>query len=585
MTSVIEEIRSGLHIRNDELCTILFQQQKNGNFCDVNLCIGTDKWMFNAHKAILAAKSPYFEVMFTSSFVEKSQETITIDPESEIIQSKESIECALEFVYTNTFTNPTFELMMDVCKIAELWMMEDLKKICEYFLAVSLTFENCETLLDFSKRNDCKILYNSSLRFILANLDEIAIKAQGVFDPGSSLFQVLKSLDIILPNEGETDATCKHNEETKTMIVFRKAKLDQYIFTGSLAKLTFPLENSHSCPIGLLYKISNQGLEICDFVIRLPSFIDLKMFGSKHCHEIVGSKIVSFAALGSDIYFGISNNNRFCGMLKYIVPFQAWDILPFIPGMIEARMTKTRTEYVTFFLKNTKEGPKLKVMNIQKNLFAFHENLLIIRSFEDGALVVENEIPKVNIPNGSLFYTSSPNVVQVGDELFFVFKYEILVLDSENLFHCITPRDSDVFDPGREDYRFYCVPVEELEELLILVHVKYNPEDSAERCYWKSESCKYRLNVFKYHTRKGFVAIPQPITAEYSYRTLQALYHDDTVYVAGFLTSGDTFVQSYNVMLNYWKEESNVDIVRNTEEYSYTNPVTLTGMRDDIFIQ
>ena len=61
MTSVIEEIRSGLHIRNDELCTKLFQQQKNGNFCDVNLCIGTDNWMFNAHKAILAAKSPYFE--------------------------------------------------------------------------------------------------------------------------------------------------------------------------------------------------------------------------------------------------------------------------------------------------------------------------------------------------------------------------------------------------------------------------------------------------------------------------------------------------------------------------------------------
>ena len=93
------------------------------------------------------------------------------------------------------------------------------------------------------------------------------------------------------------------------------------------------------------------------------------------------------------------------------------------------------------------------------------------------------------------------------------------------------------------------------------------------------------MNVFKYHTRKGFVSIPQPITAEYSYRTLHALYHDDTVYVAGFLTSGDTFVQSYNVMLNYWKEERNVDIVRSTEEYSYTNPVSLTGVRDDIFIQ
>ena len=248
-------------------------------------------------------------------------------------------------------------------------------------------------------------------------------------------------------------------------------------------------------------------------------------------------------------------------------------------------MTKTRTEYVTFFVKSTKEGMKLKVMNIQKNQFAFHENLLIIRSFEDGALVVEHEIPKVNIPNGSLFYTSSPNVVQVGDELFFVFKYEILVMDTENLFHCVTPRDSEIFDGVREDHRFHCVPVEEFEELLILVHVKYSPDESVDMCYWQSDNCRYRVNVFKYHVRKGYITIPQPITAEYSYRTLHTLYHEDTVYVSGWLENGDVFVQSYNVMLNSWKVEKRVEILKIAEDYCYTNPYVVMGFRENLFMK
>lgn len=584
MTSTFEEIKSGLSLKSDELCQKLFEQHKNGSFCDVKLCIGKKKWIFEVHKAVLAANSPYFEAMFSSSFVEKNQDTVKIDPESQIIKSQISVESALEFVYTNNISNPSMELLMDVCKVAELWILENLKKLCEYFLAASLTFDTCETLLEFSKKNDCRVLYNSSLRFILANLDEIAVAKEGIFDPDTSLFKELKSLSIILPSASESEYLKTPPKELKTLVVFRKSKLDQYIFSGNLAKLTFPLENPQLQPIGLVYKISDKGIEISVFNIRLPNLIDLKMFGSRHCQDIVRSKLVSYAAIDSDIYFGISNNNKFCGMLKYNIQLQSWDILPFIPGIIEARMTKTRTEYVTFFVKNTKEGKKLKVMNIQKNQFAFHENLVIIRSFEEGALVVEQEIPKVNIPNGSLFYTSSPNVIQVGEEIFFVFKYEILVLDSEDLFHCITPRDSEVFDAGREDHRFHCVPVEEFEELFIIVHVKYSPEETVDMCYWQSDSCRYRLNVFKYHLSKGYITVPQPIPAEYSYKTLNTFYNEDTVYVAGKLETGQAFVQSYNVMLNCWKVEKKVTMVDSDDEFCFTNPFAVTSCKEDLFI-
>ena len=200
--------------------------------------------------------------MFTSSFVEKNQETIKIDPKSEIIQSQESVESALEFIYTNNISNPSLELMMDVCKVAQLWIVENLTKLCEYFLAASLSFDNCEILLDFSKRNDCRILYNSSLRFILANLDEIAISKEGIFDPESPLFKEMKSLDILLPNDIEPEPVNKAAKEAKTFVVFRKSKLDQYIFSGNLAKLEFQIDNDLSHPVGLAYKISDLGLKV-----------------------------------------------------------------------------------------------------------------------------------------------------------------------------------------------------------------------------------------------------------------------------------------------------------------------------------
>merc|ERR1719419_161158 len=457
---------------------------------------------------------------------------------------------------------------MEMCKISEMWILDSLKKLCEYSLSTCINFDNVDSLLEFSKVTGCKILYMNCIRFVLTNFEEVSAQEDSYF------VQELRSLQTILPF-GEEDLEIEASDNSRTLVLFRKAVVDEYMFCDSLAKLTFPLEQKNTHSVGLLYKICEKGFEITDFHIRLPNLIDLKMFGSKKCQNIIGSNIVSYAALHSDIFFGISNNNKFCGMLKYSILYETWDVLPFMPGMIDARMSRSRMEYVTFFIKNTKEGPSLKVMNIQKNAYAFHEHLLMIRSFVDGVLIVEHEIPKVHIPNGSLFYTSCPNVTQVGDEIFFVFKYEILVLDAENLFHCITPRDPDIFKPSEEEHRFYCVPIEEFEELLVIVHVKSAHDQPSDMCYWFSDKAKYRLNVFKYHIRKGYSSIPQPIPMEYSHRALHTTYHEDTLYVFGWLENGDSFAQSFNVMLNCWKIEKKISMFCNDRDYCYTNPFVI----------
>jgi len=517
--------------------------------------------------------------MFTSSFIEKNQDEICIDPESQVIGSSESVELALEFLYTRNMSPApnSITLIMEVCQVAELWLVGQLKQLCEYLLSANLNIETCENLLRFAKENDCGFLHDCSLRFILSNMDEIAISNRGLFKTDSLLFEELRSLQQTLPM----------GDEGRTMLAFKKTKIDQYIYSGYLAKLKFPFASEAPLPIGIVIRMIGSQVEVTDLKIRLPTYIDRKMFDLSYgCpQDIIRSKIVSYAAIDNDIYFGISNNNRFSGVLKYNILFQTWDILPFIPGTIEAKMTKTRTEHVTFFVKETREEKKLMVMNIQKNQFAFHESLLIIRSLEDGALVVDREIAKVNIPSGSLFYSESPNVVQVREELFFVFKQELLVLDAEGMFHCITPRDTDIFSPALEDFRLIAVPVVEFGELVVIVQVKYTEGQGVDRFAWSTEGCQYRLNIFKYNLKRGYVSIPQPPNIPCGSEVVTAFYYNDSVNILGCEVTGERFMLTYNVMLKSWSKDTKCTYNPSEEDYYYTSFYPVSGAQSNLFWQ
>ena len=50
--------------------------QERGVLCDVTIQVSDRS--FPAHRCILAASSPYFEIMFNSSFVERDDDLVTI---------------------------------------------------------------------------------------------------------------------------------------------------------------------------------------------------------------------------------------------------------------------------------------------------------------------------------------------------------------------------------------------------------------------------------------------------------------------------------------------------------------------------
>jgi len=566
---LIHELRKGLHIRDKFLSSQLYKQQKTGQFCDIKLIIGEKKWEVTAHKAVLAANSPYFETMFSSSFVEKVQSEIVIDPPSDIIDDEDAVQLVLQFIYTGHVDSDLLSLdtMCKVCQIAQLWLMDKLRKLVEYYLAANLTFENCEKLNTFARTNNLTTLYESSLRFVLSNLDG--------YSPNDSANLEFFIKDPLLLNQVNLIIE-ESSEDKTTLIAINKANILRTNVMGFLTQLNFGMDTNFYETVGIKVCLDGETILIEDFEIRLPDFVDKfhssfsKRFGSPE--DISGSHIVSFASIKDNIYFGIANNFKFSAILKYSIPFETWDILPFIPGSIEANFTNSRFNPVTFFVKEVKGEKELMVMNIQRNISSSEGTQLVIRSFEDGALIVQHEVNKVNIPSGSLFFNESPNVCQVGEELFFVFEKELLVFDSDQLFHCITPRDLDLFEPSKEDYRLLAVPSLDIhEELIILVHVKYRPNGSAVlSSAWKEEDCKYRLHAFRYNVRKGFLHIPQPPLINLGYFPVNGFLRNDTVCCFGFLENKESFVLSFNAGSRSWAEEKGFNIKTNNPELTHT---------------
>ena len=170
--SLIEEIKDLLKYSDDQFLQSLYRSQQEGAYCDVELCVGRDQWRIPVHRAVLAARSPYFQTMFNSDFLEKNSSVIVLDPKGEIFSTRESIDLLIQFLYTGNFSNtPGINSVIQIFRASSLWILENLQQICEYFLAANLSLENCEEILEEGKKFNSDLLVKTCLRFIFSNQD------------------------------------------------------------------------------------------------------------------------------------------------------------------------------------------------------------------------------------------------------------------------------------------------------------------------------------------------------------------------------------------------------------------------------
>ena len=125
---------------------------------DVTFVVGEKE--FQAHKFILAARSPVFVAMFQHDMKEIALNRVNIvDIEPDIFQA------LLRFIYTDQ-VDLTIETSKDLLAAANRYFLDLLKATCESFLIKELTAENCSEMLVQAHTLDALNLKKAAVNFI-----------------------------------------------------------------------------------------------------------------------------------------------------------------------------------------------------------------------------------------------------------------------------------------------------------------------------------------------------------------------------------------------------------------------------------
>lgn len=545
--SVVEEIREVLGESQNKFLQTLHSFQKEGAYCDIQLCVGRERWMVPAHRLVLAAKSPYFQAMFSSEFLEKNSTVIDIDPASEVFTKRESLEAVIEYFYTGNLPRLSQETVREIFRASSLWILDNLQKICEYFLAVNLTMENCVDILNEARKYNSHILTQSCLRFIYSN-EDLAENSLYLQEELSKLKSSTKT-------------------HSKYFVAFHSIPKHTCV-KEFLADLKFSCDDERYKKIGIQFEVDLSGkIVMSDFNIRLPTWIDFKQFESRRSREIRDAVIVCGAAKGESCYFGIANRTRgsqvlrFCGILEYHLRTEGWDIIPYLQNSIQAEYKLNTFHHASanllFFIENSSEGPKLKIMN-------FQQNCLFIRSLEEEAIIVDQIHLKGSLWTGDLEAlletlkesSSSQGMFMMNDEFFFQIQNVVLRINSRE-------SRAVVLDSGPDGSVMICLPLYGRNAFLVVVRVL--------------RTNRALLKVRKYDLDRGYVALSEPEERGYSLsHPLHAFHDEDKVYLVWRLKESENYcVNTYDLVTDTWTFDVLEDSQMSSENQQYSIPFSI----------
>ncbi|XP_050545491.1 protein roadkill isoform X3 [Daktulosphaira vitifoliae] len=140
----------------------LFEVQK---FSDVTLSVSGRE--FQAHKAILAARSPVFAAMFEHEMEERKQNRVAItDVDHEVLREM------LRFIYTGRAAN--LERMADdLLAAADKYALERLKVMCEEALCNNLSVDNAADILILADLHSADQLKVQTIEFINTHATDV----------------------------------------------------------------------------------------------------------------------------------------------------------------------------------------------------------------------------------------------------------------------------------------------------------------------------------------------------------------------------------------------------------------------------
>ncbi|KAJ3686365.1 hypothetical protein LUZ61_015529 [Rhynchospora tenuis] len=136
---------------------------KSGKMADVTIEVNGE--LFQAHRAMLAARSPAFRAELFGLIVESKPRHIKI----------EDIETAvfkylLEYIYTDTFDGkleiPSTNLALQLLVVGDRYRMEGLKLKCEEKLSKSVSLDSVLSYFALAEQHNCSKLRESCFKFV-----------------------------------------------------------------------------------------------------------------------------------------------------------------------------------------------------------------------------------------------------------------------------------------------------------------------------------------------------------------------------------------------------------------------------------
>lgn len=144
------------------------QYVNNSTLSDVTFVVEGRR--FYAHRICLLASSDAFRAMFDGGYREKDAKDIEIPN----IQWN-VFELMMRYIYTGS-VNVNLDIAHDLLKAADQYLLEGLKRLCEYAIAQDISIDNVMLMYELSEAYNAMSLRHSCILFILEQFDRLSLK-------------------------------------------------------------------------------------------------------------------------------------------------------------------------------------------------------------------------------------------------------------------------------------------------------------------------------------------------------------------------------------------------------------------------
>ncbi|GMN48799.1 hypothetical protein TIFTF001_017961 [Ficus carica] len=125
---------------------------------------------FYAHRICLLASSDAFRAMFDGGYRERNAKDVDIPN-----IRWDVFELMMRFIYTGS-VNVDLDSAQDVLRAADQYLLEGLKRLCEYTIAQDISVENVSLMYELSEAFNATSLRQACILFILDQFDKLSVR-------------------------------------------------------------------------------------------------------------------------------------------------------------------------------------------------------------------------------------------------------------------------------------------------------------------------------------------------------------------------------------------------------------------------